>query len=141
MVLANAVAAFVADLIQKNTEIHDQYARLTAATEKAAGGRFQARSFEGLQWWVVNASWDGDDDRGSNTVESIYLARQQLVIGAHRAFEVPTNIVAQVRVVTSWSGRGTKGNVPSTDAVEHGTKVTLTFEGFLKNIPLTFPQP
>jgi hypothetical protein len=139
--LSDAVADFVSDLIRKNTGgVQDQYSRLTAATEKNAGGRFQTRPFEGIQWWVLQSSWDGDGDRSSNRGEYVYLARQQVIAGGHRTYSAPINVVARVRVLTAWTGRSDRGNVPDSETASPGTKVTLTFEGFLKSIPVATPQ-
>lgn len=78
--LSDVVVEFVTDLIQKNAAgLHDQYAKLTTATETKAARRFQARPFEGIQWWVVQASWDGDGARSSNTGEYIYLEQFQII--------------------------------------------------------------
>ncbi|MEI9896323.1 MAG: hypothetical protein WDN28_21275 [Chthoniobacter sp.] len=138
--LGDAVATFVIDLIHKNIEgVQDDYARLTADTEAVAGGRYETHPFEGIQWFVVEVSWDNSDQNNSSeNGEYIYLARQQLVAGIHRGYSVPTNVVAQVRVVTEFSGKSAK--TLKGDTVAPGTKITLTFEGFLKNVPLTIPE-
>ncbi|MDR3406715.1 MAG: hypothetical protein P4L99_29790 [Chthoniobacter sp.] len=137
--LGDAVASFVIDLIHKNTAgVQDDYAKLTADTEALAGGRYETHPFEGIQWFVVEVSWDNrNPDASSEDGEYIYLARQQLVAGIHGGYGVPTNVVAQVRVVTSFSGKTPK--TLKGDQVSPGTKITLTFEGFLKNVPLTLP--
>jgi len=138
--LSDAVASFVIDLIHKNTAgVQDDYAKLTADTEALAGGRYETHPFEGIQWFVVEVSWDNRDPNSSSEEgEYIYLARQQLVAGIHRGYGIPTNVVAQVRVVTSFSGKSAKSL--KGDQVSPGTKITLTFEGFLKSVPLTPPE-
>ncbi|MEP6667620.1 MAG: hypothetical protein ABJF10_00620 [Chthoniobacter sp.] len=135
--LGDAVASFVIDLIHKDTAgVQQAYAKLTADTEADAGGRYETHPFEGIQWFVVEVSWDNADKYNtSEEGEYIYLARQQLVSGIHRGYGVPTNVVAQVRVVTSFAGKAAKSLKP--DQVAPGTKITLTFEGFLDKIPLT----
>ena len=137
--LGDAVAEFVIDLVHKNTGgVQDEYRKLTAATEEAAGGRYQTHPFEGIQWWVVEESWENTDKISSSDAEYIYLARQQLVAGFHRGYSVPVNVVAQVRVITSYKGSVTSTPLKGAD-VAGGTKITLTFEGFLDKIPLTVP--
>ncbi|MEP6667625.1 MAG: hypothetical protein ABJF10_00645 [Chthoniobacter sp.] len=138
--LGDAVASFVIDLIHKNTAgVQDDYAKLTADTEADAAGRYETHPFEGIQWFVVEVSWDNADKYNTSEVgEYIYLARQQLVAGIHRGYGVPTNVVAQVRVVTSFAGKAAKSL--KGDQVAPGTKITLTFEGFLDKVPLTLPQ-
>jgi hypothetical protein len=136
--LGDAVASFVVDLIHKNTAgVQDDYAKLTAPTEEYAGGRYETHPFEGIQWFVVEVSWDPSEKNPSELGEYIYLARQQLVAGIHHGYGVPANVVAQVRVVTDYSGKNTKAL--KGDAVAAGTKIILTFEGFLKSIPLSAP--
>lgn len=136
--LNEAVAKFVIDLIHKNTAgVQDDYAKLTASTEEAAGGRYETHPFEGILWFVVEASWNHTDTTSTEAGEFIYLARQQLVAGFHRGFSIPTNVVAQVRVTTEYKGKTPKP--AKEDAVPPGTKITLNFEGFLKNVPLTLP--
>lgn len=137
--LGNAVAEFVIDLVHKNTAgVQDEYRKLTADTEEAAGGRYETHPFEGIQWFVVEVSWENTDKSSSENGEYIYLARQQLVAGIHRGYSVPTNVVAQVRVITSYSG-GVTAAAMKGDEVASGTKITLQFEGFLDKVPLTAP--
>ena len=136
--LGDAVASFVVDLIHKNTAgVQDDYAKLTAPTEESAGGRYETHPFEGIQWFVVEVSWDPSEKNPSESGEYIYLARQQLVSGIHHGYGVPANVVAQVHVVTEYTGKSTKAL--KGDAVAARTKITLTFEGFLKSIPLAAP--
>ena len=137
--LGEAVAEFVIDLVHKNTGgVQDEYRKLTAATEEAAGGRYQTHPFEGIQWFVVESSWENTDTSTSEDGEYIYLARQQLVAGFHRGYSVPANVVAQVRVITSYKGGVSPTPLKGAD-VAAGTKITLQFEGFLDKVPLTSP--
>jgi hypothetical protein len=129
----------VTDLIRKNTEgVQDAYRKLTAATEESAGGRYETHRFEGIQWFVVEISWENSDKASSESGEYVYLARQQLVAGIHRGYGVPTNVVAQVRVTTEYTGK-VNSNASKSDEVAAGTKIKLNFEGFLDKIPLTLP--
>ena len=138
--LDEAVADFVIDLIRKNTAgVQDQYAKLTAKTEADAGGRYATRRFEGIQWFVNEESWRTTDADFERNGDYTYLARQQLVFGMHRGQSVPVNVVGQVRVVTSIAGKGESPNVKD-GTVPAGTKVTLTFEGFLNSVPVQAPE-
>ena len=134
------VADFVIDLIRKNTAgVQDQYRKLTAETEEQAGGRYQTRRFEGILWFVNEESWEYRNDKFSRDGDYTYLARQELVFGMHRGFSVPVNVVGQVRVVTSLSGKGDGSKIKDGWAGA-GTKVTLIFEGFLDSVPVKSPQ-
>ena len=138
--LDEAVADFVIDLIRKNTAgVQDQYAKLTAKTEADAGGRYATHRFEGIQWFVNEESWRNTGEAFERDGDYTYLARQQLVFGMHRGQSVPANVIGQVRVVTSISGKG-DGPKDKEGAVAAGTKVTLTFEGFLNAVPVQSPE-
>ena len=138
--LDEAVADFVIDLIRKNTAgVQDQYRKLTAKTEADAGGRYAARRFEGIQWFVNEESWRNTDTEFERNGDYTYLARQQLVFGMHRGQSVPVNVVGQVRVITSHNGKG-EGPSDKEGTVAAGTKVTLTFEGFLNSVPVQAPE-
>ena len=138
--LDEAVADFVIDLIRKNTAgVQDQYRKLTAKTEEDAGGRYATRRFEGIQWFVNEHVFQVNDKGFESTDDCTYLARQQLVFGFHRGFSTPVNVIGQVRVLTSLSGKGDGPNVKDGIA-SPGMKVTLTFEGFLKSVPVQSPE-
>ena len=64
--------------------------------------------------------------------------RQQLVFGFHRGFSTPVNVIGEVGVITSLSGKGDGPNVKDGIA-SPGMKVTLT-EGFLKSVPVQVPE-
>lgn len=138
--LEDAVADFMIDLIRKNTAgVQDHYRKLTAKTEDEAGGRYETRRFEGIQWCVNEESWSNSGGKYERDGDFTYLARQQLVFGVHRGYSTPVNIVGQVHVVTSLSGKG-EGPEVKDGLVPKGTKVTLTFEGFLNSVPVQSPQ-
>ncbi len=138
--LDEAVADFVIELVRKNTSgVQDQYRKLTAKTEEDAGGRYATRRFEGIQWFVNEESWEHGDKGFQRDGDSTYLARQQLVFGVHRGFSTPVNVVGQVRVVTSLSGKGDEPTAKD-GFVAPGTKITLTFQGFLNSVPTRSPE-
>ena len=84
------------------------------------------------------SSWGANTITGS-TDDCTYLARQQLVFSFHRGFSTPVNWIGQVRVLTSLSGKSDGPNVKDGIA-SPGMKVTLTFEGFLKSVPVQVPE-
>jgi hypothetical protein len=138
--LDDAVADFVIDLVRKNTAgVQDQYRKLTAGTEANAGGRYSTRRFEGIQWFVNEHSAENNDRGFQCDDDYTYLARQQLIFGFHRGFSTPVNVIGQVRVVTSISGKG-EAPVPRDGWVAAGAKVTFTFEGFLNSVPVQMPE-
>ena len=138
--LDEAVADFVIDLIRKNTAgVQDQYRKLTAKTEEEAGGRYATRRFEGIQWFV-NEHTVEHGDKGFQFYDGYtYLARQQLIFGFYHGFSTPVNVIGKVSVFTSLSGKG-DGPILKEGIAAPGTKVTLTFEGFLKSVPLQLPE-
>ena len=138
--LDEAVAEFMIDLIRKNTAgVQDQYRKLTAKTEDEAGGRYTTRRFEGIQWFVNEESWETNGEKYQRDGDYTYLARQQLVFGVHRGFSTPVNVIGQVRVITAFSAKS-EGPSVKDGSVAPGTKVTLTFEGFLNSVPVQSPQ-
>ena len=138
--LDEAVADFVIDLIRKNTAgVQDQYRKLTAKTEEEAGGRYATRRFEGIQWFVNEHSVEHGDKGFQFGDDYTYLARQQLIFGFHRGFSTPVNVIGKVGVITSLSGKG-DGPIVKDGIAAPGTKVTLTFEGFLNSVPVQLPE-
>lgn len=135
-----AVADFVIELVQKNIGgVQDRYRKLTAKTEEEAGGRYSTRRFEAIEWFVNEHVFSVNDKGFASTGDSTYLARQQLIFGIRHGFSAPVNVVGQVRVLTSLSGKG-EGPAAKPGWVETGTKVTLTFEGFLDTVPVRSPE-
>jgi hypothetical protein len=134
--LNEEVAKFVIDLIHTNAAgVQDQYRKLTAKTEEDAGGRYATRRFQGLQWFVNEFTNEVSAEGVSESADYIYLARQQLIFGYHHGYSVPVNVVAQVRVRTE--RKSTRANeTTKPDLVQPGTKITLTFEGFLTTVPV-----
>ena len=138
--LDEAVADFVIDLIRRNTAgVQEQYRKLTAKTEEEAGGRYATRRFEGIQWFVNEHSVEHGDKGFQFDDDYTYLARQQLIFGFHRGFSTPVNVIGKVGVITSLSGKG-DGPIVKDGIAAPGTKVTLTFEGFLNSVPVQLPE-
>ena len=134
--LNEEVASFVIDLIHKNTAgVQDQYRKLTTKTEEEAGGRYSTRRFQGIQWFVNEFTRDESEEGVSESADYIYLVRQQLVSGYHHGYSVPVNVVAQVHVLTERKGTRAVESTKS-DLVQSGTKITLTFDGFLTTVPV-----
>ena len=134
--LNEEVAKFVIDLIHTNAAgVQDQYRKLTAKTEEDAGGRYATRRFQGLQWFVSEFTNEVSAEGVSESADYIYLARQQLIFGYHHGYSAPVNVVAQVHVRTERkSRRAVEATKP--DLVPPGTRITLTFEGFLNTVPV-----
>ena len=102
--LDDTVAAFVIELIHKNTAgVQDQYRKLTAGTEEAAGGRYETRPFQGIEWFVTESNFHMSDKGFEASGDMIHLARLQLIAGYHGGFGVPVNVVGKVHVETSHS--------------------------------------
>ena len=138
--LDSAVADFVIELVQKNIAgVQDRYRKLTAKTEEEAGGRYSTRRFEAIEWFVNGRVFSVNDKGFESTGDSTYLARQQLIFGYRHGFSAPVNVVGQVRVLTSLLGKG-EGPDTKPGWVAPGTKVTLTFEGFLDTVPVRSPE-
>ena len=138
-----AVADFVIELIHKNTAgVQDRYRKLTAKTEEEAGGRYLTRRFEAIQWFVNEYAISPHSKGAEHTYDYTYLARQQLISGFHHGFSATVNVVGQVRVLTWHYSLHGKGKGPKTKPgwLAPGTKVTLTFEGFLDSVPVRSPE-
>ena len=128
------VAAFVTDLIENDTAgLKDLYERKTDRSEELYGRRMRKNPVEAFEWFsLTETTSDAKTGKSSEESEYIYIARQQILFVIRQANSCHTNVLAKVRVKTSWKG---KDSLPDGDEVLPGTTITMTFEGFLDELP------
>jgi hypothetical protein len=123
------VVAFVEHLVETDSGIRTEYARLIAPTKEDAGGRFSVGPFTAIEWLVPETSVEFQASGGTRDYEGVYLVRRQLRIGFHHGYSVADNVVIRVTV------REHQDYKPDTQKEDNfiltRTELTLHFDGFV----------